>query len=188
MVLSLMHGVASSTPTPGGLAFQGARPCSIQSAIQQRTCSKLPHSTISSRRRWQGNMPARLLMSADDLDMSAFFAEVDNRQNAGRIVAGEALTGAELRQIVMDKWKYPLETRIHRRRDAFGKQTIWLQIMWKHLWEQSFPMTEEEYDAQMDAVAWYINEWGLSNFIRKEIQETTQNPGLTVNGLMRHHV
>jgi hypothetical protein len=24
--------------------------------------------------------------------------------------------------------------------------------MWKHLWEQSFPMTEEEYDAQLDAV------------------------------------
>eukprot|EP00277_Geminigera_cryophila_P012280 CAMPEP_0179442940 /NCGR_PEP_ID=MMETSP0799-20121207/26397_1 /TAXON_ID=46947 /ORGANISM="Geminigera cryophila, Strain CCMP2564" /LENGTH=85 /DNA_ID=CAMNT_0021228507 /DNA_START=153 /DNA_END=410 /DNA_ORIENTATION=- len=60
--------------------------------------------------------------------------------------------------------------------------TIWLQVMWKHLWEQSFPMSEDEYNAQLDAVAWYLSDWGLSDFVRQEIKDTTQNPGLTVNG------
>jgi hypothetical protein len=27
--------------------------------------------------------------------------------------------------------------------------------MWKHLWEKSFPMSEGEYNDQLDAVAWY---------------------------------
>jgi len=119
------------------------------------------------------------MSGADDLDMSAFFAEVEDRQTRQ---PGEPITGAELKEIVMGKWKYPLETRINRRRDAFGKVTIWLEVMWKHLWEASFPMTEEEYDAQMDAVAWYLTEWGLADYARKELQETTKNPGLTVNG------
>mmetsp|Transcript_52666 Transcript_52666/g.105511 ORF Transcript_52666/g.105511 Transcript_52666/m.105511 type:complete len:162 (-) Transcript_52666:175-660(-) len=106
---------------------------------------------------------AALQMSSDgDIDMSAFFKEVDHREDSG----GEPMDGAELRGLVMQKWKYPLDTRIHRRRDAFGKQTVWLQVMWKHLWEQSFPLTEEEYDAQLDAVAWYITEWGKADYVR----------------------
>ncbi|KAJ1481328.1 hypothetical protein T484DRAFT_1807890 [Baffinella frigidus] len=43
-------------------------------------------------------------------------------------------------------------------------------------------MTEEEYTAQNDAVAWYLNEWGLAGYIREELRTTSQNPGLTVNG------
>ena len=34
------------------------------------------------------------------------------------------------------------------------------QVMWKHLWEQSFPMSEDDYNAQLDAVAWYLSDWG----------------------------
>jgi len=30
-----------------------------------------------------------------------------------------------------------------------------LQVMWKHLYEASFPMTQEQYNDQLDAVAWY---------------------------------
>jgi len=82
----------------------------------------------------------------------------------------------------MERWKYPLEVRLHRRRDAFGVMNLWVQIMWKHLWEQSFPMTEEEYNNQLDAVAWYLNEWNVAGYVRNEIKTTTQNPGLTVNG------
>jgi len=43
-------------------------------------------------------------------------------------------------------------------------------------------MTEEEYDAQMDAVAWYLTECNLADYARKELRETAKNPGLTVNG------
>merc|ERR1711966_476831 len=70
-----------------------------------------------------------------DIDMSAFFAEGERREDSPG--GGRAMDGPELRSLVMDKWKYPLDTRIHRRRDAFGKQTVWLEVMWKHLWEQS---------------------------------------------------
>ena len=32
--------------------------------------------------------------------------------------------------------------------------------MWRFLEQQSFPLTEEEYLLQLDAVAEYITEWG----------------------------
>lgn len=49
--------------------------------------------------------------------------------------------------------------------------------MWKHVWEASFPMTEEEYDAQLEAVAWFITEWGKADYLRNEIATTDQSPG-----------
>jgi len=79
------------------------------------------------RRTSLGNRRSDVCMTgADDLDMSAFFAEVESRQSPAQL--GDPLTGGELKQIVMEKWKYPLETRINRRRDAFGKVTIWLEV------------------------------------------------------------
>jgi hypothetical protein len=108
-------------------------------------------------------------------------SEVDRRDEVA-LQEGDALTGESLRDLVMERWKYPLEVRLHRRRDAFGVMNLWVQIMWKHLWEQSFPMTEEEYNNQLDAVAWYLNEWNVAGYVRNEIKTTTQNPGLTVNG------
>jgi len=60
--------------------------------------------------------------------------------------------------------------------------TVYLQVMWKHLLQASYHQTEEEYDAQMDAVSYYLTEWGKADFIRNEISTTDQNPGYTVNG------
>jgi hypothetical protein len=33
--------------------------------------------------------------------------------------------------------------------------------MWKFLEQKSFPLTEAEYDEQLDAVAEYLNAWGM---------------------------
>eukprot|EP00961_Rhodomonas_salina_P077667 1041820-Rhodomonas_salina.3 len=38
-------------------------------------------------------------------------------------------------------------------------------------------MTEEEYDAQLEAVAWFITEWGKADYLRNEIATTDQSPG-----------
>lgn len=53
----------------------------------------------------------------------------------------------ELRQLVVDKWGVSYDVTLQRR----GKN-MYLHVMWKYLEQQSFPLTEEEYMAQLGAV------------------------------------
>jgi hypothetical protein len=39
----------------------------------------------------------------------------------------------------------------------------WLQVMWKFLEQQSFHLSEDEYMEQLDAVAHFLNEWGVDD-------------------------
>ncbi|KAG1654146.1 hypothetical protein FOA52_006693 [Chlamydomonas sp. UWO 241] len=57
---------------------------------------------------------------------------------------------------------------------------MYLQVMWKHLEQQSFPLTEVEYMQQLDAVAEYINDWGVAETVRRGIQRAhKKGPGMT---------
>jgi hypothetical protein len=38
--------------------------------------------------------------------------------------------------------------------------------MWKFLEQASFPLTEQEYMQQLDAVAEYLNDWGVADTVR----------------------
>ena len=64
-------------------------------------------------------------------------------------------------QIVREKWGASYDVRINRRRDGFNQQKFYLQVMWKYLEQKSFPLTEEQYNQQLDAVAELLTEWGV---------------------------
>lgn len=38
--------------------------------------------------------------------------------------------------------------------------------MWKFLEQRSFPLNETEYMQQLDAVAEYLNDWGVTDTVR----------------------
>ena len=46
--------------------------------------------------------------------------------------------------------------------------------MWRFLEQQSFPMSEEQYQQQLDAVAELCSEWGMSDVVRNGIQSASQ--------------
>lgn len=82
----------------------------------------------------------------------------------------------ELRQLIFDKWGKSYEARIHRRAGR-----MYLQIMWKFLEQQSFPLTKEQYNAQLDAVAELCALWGMSDVVRAGIRSAAmRGPGLTI--------
>ena len=55
--------------------------------------------------------------------------------------------------------------------------------MWKHLEQKSFPLTEEEYQEQLNAVAELCAEWGVSDVVRNGIRAANdKGPGLTQGG------
>jgi len=107
----------------------------------------------------------RAVSREEDPDLDAFrdaLAESEGVAADEGTVSGE-LTGEELVQLIKDKWGARYDCRITRRRDGLGKLRFYLQVMWKFLEQKSFPLSEEEYYEQLDAVASLVTEWGLAD-------------------------
>ena len=95
---------------------------------------------------------------------------------------GSPMSGEELRLLVLNKWGKMYDTRIHQRRDQFNKLQLYLQIMWKHVGQKSFPLTETAYVEQLDAVAELLTEWGAQDVVRQKIPQSTKFPKLDTTG------
>ena len=95
---------------------------------------------------------------------------------------GSPMSGEELRLLVLNKWGKMYDTRIHQRRDQFNKLQLYLQIMWKHVGQKSFPLTETAYMEQLDAVAELLTEWGAQDVVRQKIPQSTKFPKLDTTG------
>jgi hypothetical protein len=83
------------------------------------------------------------------------------------------MTGQELRQILLNKWGYSYDIQLRRTQ---GK--IFVLIMWKYLEQVSFPLTEEEYIAHLNAVSSYLQAWGSVEQVRRFIEQTRDRPRL----------
>ncbi len=83
------------------------------------------------------------------------------------------MTGQELHQLLLDKWGVSYDIQLRRTR---GK--IFLQIMWKYLEQVSFPMSEADYLAHLNAIAEYLNGWGRVQEVTDFIQTTREKPRL----------
>lgn len=103
-------------------------------------------------------------------------------ERLNRMLAGpQQISGTELRDLVFDKWGRNYDVRLQRR-----GQRMYLHVMWRYLEQQSFPLTEQEYQLQLDAVAEYLNLWSVQDTVRAGI--TTANkrgPGYTGGGNAR---
>ena len=95
---------------------------------------------------------------------------------------GSPMSGEELRLLVLNKWGKMYDTRIHQRRDQFNKLQLYLQIMWKHVGQKSFPLTETAYVEQLDAVAELLTEWGAQDVVRQKIPQSTKFPKMDTTG------
>ena len=83
------------------------------------------------------------------------------------------MTGQELRRILLNKWGYSFDVQLRRTQ---GK--IFVLVMWKYLEQASFPLTEEEYLAHLDAVANYLQAWGSTEQVQTFIERTRDRPRL----------
>lgn len=83
------------------------------------------------------------------------------------------MTGEELHQLLLTKWGRSYDVQLRR---SQGK--VFLQIMWKYLEQASFPLTETEYLAHLDAVAEHISAWGGTVQVQGFIEQTRDRPRL----------
>lgn len=84
----------------------------------------------------------------------------------------------ELRQLLLDKWGKSFDVRLLKR-----SGNMYLHVMWKFLEQQSFPLTEDEYEEQLNAVAELCSLWGVSEIVRNGIVSAhDRGPGFSVGG------
>lgn len=83
------------------------------------------------------------------------------------------MTGNDLRQLLLNKWGRSYDVQLRRTQ---GK--VFLQVMWKYLEQASFPLTEAQYQAHLDAIATYLHGFGGTLQVEKFILETKERPRL----------
>ncbi|WP_287129239.1 DUF3067 family protein [Candidatus Cyanaurora vandensis] len=81
------------------------------------------------------------------------------------------MTGPELRQILEMKWGYPYDVQFLRRGDR-----RYFQVMWRYLGQASFAMTEEQYMAHLERVAYVLDEWAVADQVRSYLDKTKERP------------
>jgi hypothetical protein len=149
-------------------------------------CKEEERANVNVRRRT--GQTALKMAEADasgDFDFAAFDTEVKGGSQRGErqsfaTRSGPTMDAQELRELVVAKWGKPYDTRIHRRRDARQELKYYLQVMWKHVDQQSFHMSDAEYMEQLGAVGELISEWQLADYVREQVRETKQRPGIGV--------
>jgi len=83
------------------------------------------------------------------------------------------MTGQELRQLLLDKWGRSYDIQLRR-----IKGQIFVQVMWKYLEQVSFPLSESEYIAHLNAIADYLQAWGGVSQVKNYLEKTREHPRL----------
>lgn len=85
----------------------------------------------------------------------------------------QAMTGENLRQLLLQKWGCSYDIRLRRTQ---GK--IFVLVMWRYLEQASFPLSEADYLAHLNAIVNYLQAWGSVEQVVTYIQRTREKPRL----------
>ena len=172
--------------TRGGRRARDARDrCGTYARVHRRSRSsrRVPRGPRGERRR-EDDLFSFLEAQMAEENGGADEEEAGSIPTANSIMGeeGSPMSGEELRLLVLNKWGKMYDTRIHQRRDQFNKLQLYLQIMWKHVGQKSFPLTETAYVEQLDAVAELLTEWGAQDVVRQKIPQSTKFPKMDTTG------
>jgi hypothetical protein len=83
------------------------------------------------------------------------------------------LSSSEVLEILRQRWQasYDLQLIVRRGR-------LYLQVMWGYLEQQSFPMTPEQYLAQLEELVVNLNGLGVAQQVRTWLLTTGDKPRL----------
>jgi hypothetical protein len=81
------------------------------------------------------------------------------------------MTGADLQELLINKWGRSYDVQFRRTQ---GK--IFVLVMWRYLEQASFPMTSQEYEEHLNAVAIYLQGWGAFEQVAQYLETTRERP------------
>jgi Domain of unknown function (DUF3067) len=94
-----------------------------------------------------------------------------NPANQFKELQQKYMTGSELRQLIEEKWDRPYDIQVAVRGDR-----RFFQVMWAYLGQASFAFTEEQYDQRLERIAYFLDEWAVSDQVRAFIAKTKEKP------------
>ena len=83
------------------------------------------------------------------------------------------LTAAEVRGLLQQRWGASYDVHLIQR-----QRRIYLQIMWGHLEQLSFPLDEPTYLARLAALVETVNQLGQGEAVRTWLRTTSDRPRL----------
>lgn len=105
---------------------------------------------------WYGTTCDDCIARVHTIPQTAAADEDDARDKLNSLLYSNEMTGSDLRELLLCKWGRSYDVSIQKR----GRRT-YLHVFWKHLEQQSFPLSESEYIERLDAVAFYLTQWGV---------------------------
>lgn len=86
---------------------------------------------------------------------------------------GVPLSGEELQRVLRARWQASYDLQVVQRRGR-----LYLQVMWAHLEQQSFPLSPEAYAARLQEVAALLNAMGAAPQVRRWLTTAPGKPRL----------
>ncbi|MFN9174685.1 MAG: DUF3067 family protein [Synechocystis sp.] len=83
------------------------------------------------------------------------------------------MTGRDLHQLIASKWGHSFDVQLRRIKDR-----VFVQIMWRYLEQASFPLSEQEYFENLEAIAQYLQAWGGCEQVEQFLSLTKEKPRL----------
>jgi hypothetical protein len=93
--------------------------------------------------------------------------------SSGATDAGAPLSGVEVRDLLLARWQASHDLRLVQIRGR-----LYLQVMWNHLEQQSFPLSAQEYADHIERLAAALNDLGLAATVRQWLASTRDRPRL----------
>jgi len=133
-------------------------------------------STMGSVRESMDPEPSALdsFEDASDHDLARGFTSRLEEVAATALGPQEHLTGQILRDLVYAKYGKTYDLSIVRRQQ-FGVNIVALNVMWTHLDQRSFPMSEPEFMDKLDTIAEYLRAWKQEDTVRKSLLEAPKS-------------
>jgi hypothetical protein len=75
--------------------------------------------------------------------------------------------------VLRERWRASYDLQLVQRRGR-----LYLQVMWGYLEQQSFPLSAEEYQGRIAALAGALNDLGVSGQVRTWLRTTRDRPRL----------
>eukprot|EP00871_Galdieria_phlegrea_P003432 jgi/Galph1/408/GphlegSOOS_G5144.1 len=110
--------------------------------------------------------------------------EIDNfRKNLERYLGSghkssdqRSLDGYKLRELLLQRYGVSFDIRLKVTPWFSGQYLLTANIMWLYQEQQSFPLTEHEYLCHLEAIAQYLQRWGVVDEFVEFVKTTKQKP------------
>ncbi|MEB3348404.1 MAG: DUF3067 family protein [Cyanobacteriota bacterium] len=88
-------------------------------------------------------------------------------------MTSSSLSGTELVDLLRERWQASYHLQLVQRRGR-----LYLQVMWGHLEQQSFPLTAEAYADHLEELAGALNDLGVAETVRQWLRTVRDRPRL----------